>query len=210
MKHEHIKTEITPADTRYVPLQQQPYCCVPTCIQMIMLRHHIPLRPAEEIGAHMGLIVPPEDAVFFYNPAISETRPTNGYGSAHLVNEATHPNHAFISLGIPLHMHEERINNFADTESFKHRIKEIISQDLDALICLRWADLIDKSTLIEPVDMLSGHVIVIDQFTSDNTLRVMDPARGAKWREFSIDALYRATHAHTAEKGAGLWIFQKK
>lgn len=48
---------IVPLDTRYVPLTQQKWCCVPTCFQVVMLRHNIPLVPAEVIGYHMGLIV---------------------------------------------------------------------------------------------------------------------------------------------------------
>ncbi len=50
--------EIVPKDSRYIPFSQQPYCCVPTSIQMVMYRHNIPLVPAEELGYHLGLTVP--------------------------------------------------------------------------------------------------------------------------------------------------------
>jgi hypothetical protein len=50
--------EIVPSDSRYVPLTQQKWCCVPTCIQMVMIKQGIPLQPAELIGYELGLIVP--------------------------------------------------------------------------------------------------------------------------------------------------------
>lgn len=74
---------ITPADTKYTPLTQQKWCCVPTCIQMVMLRHRIPLQPAELIGFQMGLVVPEKDKKYFWHPAKLGTgkKPPAGYGT---------------------------------------------------------------------------------------------------------------------------------
>ncbi len=204
-----VEDYVVPPDTRYIPLQQQPYCCVPTCVQMIMLRHNIPLRPAEELGAYMGLIVPPEDAGFFYNPAVVSPRPEIGYGSAHVVSPETHPNNAFERLDIPLRMEEERIDLFDDAQALEARLHEIVNTGLDALLCLRWADVMDSGTIIEPVDMLSGHVVVVDTFLDNGNLRIIDPARGQKWREYPVETLYKSAHAHTPGRGGGIWVFRK-
>ena len=71
---------IVPADSRYIPLTQQKYCCVPTCIQMVMVRRGIQLQPAELIGHHLGLIVDTESAKYFWNVTTGE-RPSSGYGT---------------------------------------------------------------------------------------------------------------------------------
>ena len=66
---------VVPEDSRYVPLTQQRSCCAPTCIQMIMYKNGIPLKPAEEIGYHMGLTVSLDAECLFYNARTSATPP---------------------------------------------------------------------------------------------------------------------------------------
>jgi hypothetical protein len=56
-----MKLQAIPNDSRYVPFTQQPACCVPTCIQMVMYKNDIPLIPSEEIGYPLGLIVHGDD-----------------------------------------------------------------------------------------------------------------------------------------------------
>ena len=58
---------IIPKDTCYIPLTQQPWCCVPTCFQMVMLRYKIPLVPAELMAYHMQVVVPKRDKKLFFN-----------------------------------------------------------------------------------------------------------------------------------------------
>lgn len=98
----------TPSDSRYIPFTQQPSCCVPTCIQMVMYRQDIPLLAAEEIGHHLGLTVPPERSALFYGDVeteVSDGFPLGGIRS-HLPEY--HPNAAFARLGIPLHFTVEQ------------------------------------------------------------------------------------------------------
>jgi hypothetical protein len=40
--------EIIPKNSRYIPLTQQKWCCVPMCIQMVILKHGMPLISAEK------------------------------------------------------------------------------------------------------------------------------------------------------------------
>ena len=93
--------EATPDDSRYVPFTQQAYCCVPTSILMIMYRNGMPLIPAEELGYHLGLTVPPEDSHLFYKVRVSNTPPSlAGYGTQ-IYNPDYEPNKVFRELGIP-------------------------------------------------------------------------------------------------------------
>jgi hypothetical protein len=66
--------------TRYVPLTQQHYLCLPTCLQMVLLHQHLALLPAETLAHPLGLIVPPEDAELFVKPRTSPD-PAGGYGT---------------------------------------------------------------------------------------------------------------------------------
>lgn len=45
-----MRNNFVPEDSKYIPFTQQKWLCTPTCIQMVMLRHNIPLVPAELIG----------------------------------------------------------------------------------------------------------------------------------------------------------------
>ena len=94
--------EIIPKDSRYVPLTQQNWCCVPTCIQMIMLKHEVPLLAAEFLGYHLGLIVPEQELKYFWN-ARTGKRPSSGWGTQ-IGNQKYEPNLVFEKLNIPLKM----------------------------------------------------------------------------------------------------------
>ena len=93
--------EIVPKNSRYMPFTQQAACCVPTCFQMIMYKHGIPLKPSEEIGYHLGLVVHPDRKKLFYNVRTSSEKPPAGYGTR-IYDPEFEPNNAFRKLGIPL------------------------------------------------------------------------------------------------------------
>ena len=44
----------------YKPIDQKQYCCVPTCVSMILNRRKIPHGTQDEIGYDLGLTVPKE------------------------------------------------------------------------------------------------------------------------------------------------------
>ena len=90
----------TPNDSRYIPLTQQPYLCVPACIQIVMYKHNIPLVPQEEIGYHLGLTVPPDAAKSFFKVRVADQPPVNsGYGTQIQTLEYE-PNQAFNKLKV--------------------------------------------------------------------------------------------------------------
>ncbi|NCC21235.1 MAG: hypothetical protein EOM26_02090 [Alphaproteobacteria bacterium] len=199
---------IVPQDSRYVPLQQQPYSCCPTSFQIVMLRHGMPLVPAELIGWHMGLVVPPEDAKFFYNPRISVEEPPIGYGTQVGLIDEYHPSKAMERLGIPFRVDIQTIDNFPTLESFVTALQEVVDRDGDVLFCLRWGDVLDEDKAAAPIDPTMGHVCVFDRLV-DGKIRIVDPARGRKWRVFEPWHIYHSLQHHGLERKAGLWYIHR-
>ena len=194
-------TEVIPADSRYTPLQQQPYCCVPTCFQIVMLDHGLPLVPAELIGWHCGLTVPSEAAALFYNPRVSAVPPSSGYGTRLHESEFT-ADSAFAALGIPLRMTMETIDAFPHFEDFVARLVSLMAADADVLLCYQVAALTGEA------ERTWGHVCVLDRLDGES-LRLIDPGHAAKWRVFSQRRIYDAMRVHGADNAAGLWILSR-
>ena len=196
--------EIVPKDSRYIPFSQQPYCCVPTSIQMVMYRHNIALLPAELLGYHLGLTVPKKAAKFFWNSHIgkrnpSQLRPMSGYGTQ-IFEENYEPNKVFKKLGIPLKMDLAPIINFNDFSEFKKYLLELSKKDFDILLCFHHGTLINDKTID------NGHVVVLDKiYPTSNKIRFIDPTRGPKWKIFSMIKVYKAMKAHPNQKVAGFW-----
>lgn len=183
--------------SRYVPLTQQRWCCVPTCFQMVMLRHNIPLVPAELIGSKMGLIVPKEDKKYFWN-ARSGEKPPAGYGTQ-AGKTSYAPNRVLKSLGIPLKVSWTLINKLQDYESFIKYLSEI-DYSRDYLVCYDWGTLFDK-------EYEGGHVCVLDTIDLKNELiTIVDPDYNAsKWSVVSTRRMHEAMLHHGKSKSGGFW-----
>lgn len=189
--------EIIPKDSRYIPLTQQRYCCVPTCIQIIMLKYNIPLIPAELLGYHLGLIVPKDDLHNFWNGRKGR-KPKAGYGTQ-IGEKQYSPNKAFAKLKLPLRMKFNLIDKFKSVEDFTRHLKELEINDKDALLCFDWGVAVGN-------EFHEGHVCILDRvFLDKNVVRLIDPDKGAKWKEFSIQKMYDAMNYHGKEKMAGVW-----
>lgn len=188
---------IIPSDTRYTPLTQQKWCCVPTCLQIVMLRHNIPLVHAELIGYYMGLIVPEDGEAYFWNARTGE-KPPAGYGTQADKKEYT-PNAVFKKLHIPLKMTWSLINKFKSVDEFKEYLSQ--AHDKDLLVCYDWGKLFDNP------GYQGGHVCVLDRVYIDkNEVRMIDPDYDApKWRVVDINKLYEAMKFHGPEKSGGFW-----
>ncbi len=190
--------ETIPPDTRYIPLTQQRWCCVPTCIQMVMLRHNLPLISAELIGYHMGLLVPQEELQYFWNGRTGE-KPPAGYGTQ-IGKKEYAPNTVFKKLHIPLKMTWSLIDKFPDIQSFNKYLAEVENNDKDVFVCYDWGTLFDK-------DYHGGHVCVLDKVYMDKgEVRIIDPEYTApKWRMVGIDKLFEAMKYHGKGKSGGFW-----
>ena len=196
--------QAAPNNSRYIPFTQQDWCCVPTSIQMIMYRHGIPLVPAEEIGYHLGLTVPPDQADLFYNVRTSEKPPTTaGYGTQ-ISNPDYTPNKMFEKLGIPLEFSIKLASEFADKEALLTELKAIEAEDSDALLCF------NHGVIRGEYQPNSGHVVVFDRVV-DGKVRIVDASwKQPKWRFVELGLLFEAIKRHDNENSGGVWHFEKR
>ena len=195
-------TEVTPLNARYIPFTQQPACCVPTCFQMVMYRHNIPLKPAEEIGYYLGLVVHPDRKNLFYNIKTLENRPSAGYGTR-ISEPEFEPNNAFKKLNIPLKFSRKSINEFKlSTELFDY-LKVIEGNNQDALLCFK------HGVLENDPSKNWGHVCVFDRII-EGKIRIIDPSPNQpKWKLISIEKMYEAMQKHGEKHSAGCWELTK-
>lgn len=192
-----------PDDSRYVPFTQQPSCCVPTCIQMVMYRIGIPLRPAEEIGYHLGLVVPPDRSKLFCNVRTATDTPPAGYGIQMHVPDHE-PNAAFARMNIPLNFIVEPITNFSSANELLERLREHESADLDVLVAFNLGALLDDSSLNG-----AHHVCVFDRIVGER-VRLIDPSFHApKWKIFDAERLLAAMQKHVSSDWGGIWLLTK-
>jgi len=194
--------DATPNNTRYVPLTQQPYCCVPTCIQIVMYKNGIPLVPAEEIGYHLGLVVSPEDAKFFYKVRTAETPPPAGYGTR-IYDKEFEPNVALKNLRIPLALSVKQIGDIDSADDLLRLLEEVEAKNGDVLMCFNHGALVDDDS------KNWGHVCVFDRL-EDGKIRIIDPSpEHPKWRTVEVLKMYDAMQKHGVKNAAGLWFMAK-
>ena len=194
--------DITPKDTRYVPLTQQPYCCVPTCIQIIMLRHKIPLQPAELMASYMQVVVSPEKKKLFWNLPSVKKRPPAGYGTR--LNEDLTADPMFKKLGIPLRMDFKLIDEFENKEELLKYLHNRIRANKDTIICYDYGALFNTGKH-------NGHVCVLDRVNkTKGEVRFIDPGDDVpKWRTVKISKLFKAMKNHGKDNMAGCWEIKK-
>lgn len=193
----------TPHDSRYIPLTQQANCCVPTSIQMVMYRNGIPLRPAEEIGYHLGLVVPPDRGKLFWNARTVEGQGAAGYGIQMQLPEYE-PNAAFVRMGIPLSFTVEPITSFTSAHELLLRLRAHERDDRDALVAFNLGALLDDPSLDG-----AHHVCVFDR-TRGEGVRLIDPSVHApKWQTLDAERLFVAMQHHVSPDWGGIWLLAR-
>lgn len=188
--------------SRYIPLTQQPYCCVPTCIQMVMYKEGIPLLASEAIGEVLGLTVPPKYASLFATVQTAETPPLAGYGTR-IYEPEYEPNDALEKLGVPLHFDLELISTFPSSRALASRLAEIADRDKNALVCF------NQGALTDEPERDWGHVCVFDRINKEQILLVDPSPQHPKIRVTSADNLFAAMLKHGDKKSAGIWVIEK-
>ena len=193
-------TETTANYSRYIPFTQQSYCCVPTSIQMVMYRHGFPLVPAEDLGYHLGLTVPPEDEHLFHKVRVTQEPPVaSGYGTQIQLAEYE-PNKAFQSLDIPLVFSQQLISGISSVEDLMTILQKIEADDSDALLCF------NHGVIRGAYEPNTGHVVVFDKIIG-NKVQIVDASpRNPKWRLIELDILYSAMAQHGDDNFGGIWL----
>lgn len=193
----------SPNNSRYTPFTQQPACCVPTCIQMVMHKNSVPLLPAEEIGYHLGLVVHPSRSHLFYKVRTSLEPPPAGYGTQ-IYSPEFEPNKAFKKLNIPLLFTIRPISKIGTPGELLKELEAVEKDDSDALLCF------NHGTLVDDKEKDWGHVCVFDRIV-DNKLRIVDPSpEYSKWRLVSAERMFSAMQRHGVQKSAGIWFLTKR
>lgn len=184
---------------RYVPFTQQPYLCVPTCLQMVLYRRGIPLLEQEDIANELGLIVPEEDLKYFAHARTGE-RPSSGYGTQ-IQDERYSMQNLFDKKGLNLIF--ERRSDIASADELREMLVDVQEDDeADALLCF------DYGTLWG-VKNSSGHVCVAESLDGD-TVHIIDPERNVpKRRAVDIHLLFKAMESHGAHNAAGVWLIKR-
>ena len=195
-------SDVIHANSRYVPLTQQPACCVPTCFQMVMYKNNILLRPAEEIGYYLGLIVHPDRKKLFWNVRTSTEKPPAGYGTR-IYDPQFEPNTAFKNMGVPLTCKVNPITNFNSSEIIVNYLIDSEKANKDVLLCFNHGALIDDPT------KNWGHVCVFDRII-DGKIRLIDPSPDQpKWKLVSVEKMFHAMQKHGEKRSAGFWEISK-
>ncbi len=197
--------EIVPHDSRYIVLTQQSFCCLPTCIQMVMIRHNIPLVQSEELAYHFGLSVTKEFKHLFWNPRLVDKLPKQYSEPTTRISKPEYePNKVFKQMGIPLRFSQTLINQFKKFNDFEEYLKEAIKEGRDTLICFDWE--IANPDYFDNYIGGYGHVALLDKLINDKEIRYIDPEHGySKWPIIKIETLYEAMKSHGSDRGAGFW-----
>lgn len=192
-----MATTAIPLDTRYVPFVQQPYCCVPACLQTILYKNGIPLLSQEQIGAELGLVVPLDmKHVFFNVEARKKPAANSGFGTR--IQDPNFSLEALLSKSQwPFDLEIELSGKFSSQDEFISRLGELVEADNDVMICFQ-------------NDSGAGHVCVLDTI-DDESVRVIDPAATfPKWRTLSHGDIFEHVKAHGDDNYGGLWILTRR
>jgi hypothetical protein len=198
MKLGELKMKASPNNSRYVPFTQQPACCVPTCLQIVMYKEGIPLVPAEEIGYYMGLVVRPEKKNLFFDVRTAEEAPAAGYGIQRM------PDAAFEAMGIPLTFTVRPIADFPTKTDLLQELLRVEANNGNALLCFNQGGLVDDDS------QNWGHVGVFDRVVKGQ-IRMIDPSpEQPKWRLVPVENLFNGMKKRGVQIAAGVWLLEPK
>jgi hypothetical protein len=169
----------------------------------VMYKNKIPLIPAEEIGYHLGLIVPPSESRLFFNVRTSNIKPPAGYGTR-IYMKKFDPNKAFKKLNIPLFLEMHPISLFETVDQVFTLLSEIEKRGKDILLCF------NHGALIDDPNRDWGHLVLFDRIV-DNQFRIIDPSpTHPKWRLVKPEKMFYAMKKHGEKPtSAGLWEINK-
>jgi len=188
-----MKVKIRPP---YIAMTQQRYCCIPTCIQMILERRGYKLLEQEVIGIDLGLVVAPEHVHEFANVSTEEKSPA-GWGTR--INlEKYSLNSFFKKRNIAL------TSTYYTLDDIDNPLKFIgmnLTEGNDILTIFRYNTLYNEGNPY-------GHGSLIEEIHGTN-VTLVDPSRGLKRKRVLVDDLVKAIEVH--RKGdiwlGGFWSF---
>ncbi len=183
----------------YELIEQQPWCCVPTCVQMILQRRELSFESQEDIGKELGLVVP-EDQLHLFKTIESGPEPPAGYGTR--INEPEFSLDTYFTRhNLPLSC--EYVSGSA-VENIEEFVVGHLESGNDILTCFRIRHLYD---IKEAGDC--GHASLVQGINKD-TLILTDP-HGIN-RGVDVNKFYESVLAH--RKGdlelGGFWVISSE
>jgi len=180
----------------YQPLDQKPYCCVPTCISMILDRRKMSHGTQDEIGYALGLTVPKEKA-HLYTKVRTGKKSIAGYGTQ--VDKKQYSINNFF---------QKNNINFKETYFFVKDISDVkefiilnIKKNKDIIVCFNNKKLHGKGDW--------GHVSLVQGIRNDIVF-LMDPGKDVpKIKKVKLKKLINAMEYHGKEKRGGLWLISE-
>ncbi len=183
---------------RYIPFTQQRYCCLPTCIQMILYKNGYKLYSQEQIGRDLYLTVPPEETYMFDKIRTWEKpkawRWTQARKKWYTMNDF------FRKKKINL---KEKLYFFDSVKEAKKFLVEQIKLDNDILACFNYNKLYGEWNNW-------GHLSLVDSMKWEEVI-LIDPAENTpKIRKVKLDNLIKAMIFHWIENSWWFWLITKK
>ena len=174
--------------SRYTHITQQPFCCVPACVQMVLSRRNLPLFSQDYIGAELGL-------------ALTGKKPSAGWGTQ--VDKLEYSiNSFFRKHNLPL---QEEYFPVSKLENIAEWTNKQISYDNDLLVCFNYGLLYQNK-----YQKHQGHVCILDSMQKENAILV-DPEESAQaYRHVGLKNLIDSTRLHGENNLGGFWLISNK
>lgn len=181
---------------KYSIIKQQPYCCVPACIQMILKRRKLPIYTQKTIGYALGLSVPKEYMHLYPNARTKQ--PSSGYGTE--IQNPTYSIQSFFQTHAP-----SLIETYYPVDTINHVRTFIIkhlSLEHDIIVCFNNAILYGVGDW--------GHVSLLSSIDKDGITLIDPDVSSPDIRNVSIEDLIQAMNIHGTDNRSGFWIIHNK
>lgn len=179
--------------SRYIPITQQPYCCVPACIQMILIKRKLTLISQEEIWWWLWLIVPEEDKYLFWKVR-TWNKPSAGWWTQKWTRYSI--NTLFKAKKYPLKEKFYFIIDYKEAEKF---IINNINKNNDILVCFSYWKLYNTGNLW-------WHLSLINSINNWKVVLVDPSEKHPKYREVEFKLLLDSIVFHTKNNWWWFWV----
>lgn len=180
---------------KYKVIKQEPYTCVPACLQIILDKNNIEYESQKQIGNSLGLILPVEYKDEFNNVRVG-VKPEAGYGTQ-IHKEEYSINNYFKNQNIPLKEEYYFISEIKDIEAFLN--KNLIANDI--IVCF-------NNNILFHDGNDYGHVALIEEY-KNNRVTLLEVDGDIDFKEIELEELLEAIGKHGKDNRAGFWVISK-
>lgn len=168
---------------KYKHIPQKPYCCVPTCIQMVLHRRRLPTLSQSVIAYDLGVILPPEHKHLLPKSHIGR-KPKSGWGTRIDIKKYSLDSF-FKKRKYPLKEIFYSADKFLSVRGLGKFLSDNLKEGSDLLICFNHSLLYNKQGAW-------GHASLIESIKGNKaTLRDPRPER-KRARSVLLSKLFKA------------------